>query len=171
MENETDLVECVQATADVVSEEKQQVNGEELDSNYLDRGEFSSEIYKVEVKNLPKNFAFGQLRKLLVSLNLKFVKIKSPGNCTYAYVTFVSEEAREEGLKILNSAKFKGRQLEATVNFFDYYCCLFLLCLIKKKTACKSVTGSVAQTKETRVGTGKCQQNNKIRAQGDSSGR
>ena len=113
MENETEL----KATSDDAgTEAKQQLNGEEtLDSNYLDRGEFSSEIYKVEVKNLPKNFAFGQLRKLLASLNLKFVKIKSPGNCTHAYVTFVSEEAREEGLKILNTAKFKGRQLEATV--------------------------------------------------------
>lgn len=33
-----------------------------VDSNpdsYLNRGEFSSEIFKIELKNLPKNFGFG----------------------------------------------------------------------------------------------------------------
>ncbi len=88
------------------------------DAYYLDRGEFSSEIFKLEVKNLPKNFGFGQLRKFLTNLNLKYVKLKSPGSCTHAFVTFISEEAREEARKVLNETKFKGRQLEATVSNF-----------------------------------------------------
>ena len=56
-----------------------------------------------------------QLRKFFNQLNLKFVKLKAPGNGPYAYVTFVNEEARAEAFKILNETKYKGKQLEATV--------------------------------------------------------
>jgi RNA recognition motif-containing protein len=48
------------------------------------------------------------------------VKIKSPGNGTFAFITFVNEEAKLEAQKILNTSKFKGKQLEAVVSVFLY---------------------------------------------------
>jgi tRNA (uracil-5-)-methyltransferase len=90
---------------------------QEEPSNSSDNREFSSEIYKLEIKNLPKQFGFGQFRKFLSSLNLKYVKVKSPANATHAFVTFINEVAREEALKVLNNSKFKGKQLEAIVFF------------------------------------------------------
>lgn len=100
------------------------------------KGEYSSELYKLEVKNLPKSFGFAvrytqvngkhgtfkclktigkDFKKFLTSLSLKFVKIKSPNGSGFAFVTFVDEQAKLEAQKILNESKFKGRQLEAVV--------------------------------------------------------
>jgi hypothetical protein len=62
------------------------------------------------------------LRKFFNQLNLKFVKLKAPGNGPYAFVTFVNENARAEAFKILNETKYKGKKLEATV-----FCLIFLL--------------------------------------------
>ena len=56
-----------------------------------------------------------QLRKLLRSLELKFVKINSPGRCTYAFITFVDENAKQDAMKILNGFKYKGHALTAIV--------------------------------------------------------
>ena len=79
--------------------------------------EFTSEIYKVEVKNLPKNAGFGAIKKFIASLDLKVCKVKSPpGNNTFAFVTFSSEEERQKALKVLNEATFKGRKISACVS-------------------------------------------------------
>jgi RNA recognition motif-containing protein len=75
----------------------------------------SSEFFKLEVKNLPNNFGISDFKKFLQRLNLKYVKIKSPNNGKFAFVTFVDQEAREEARKALNGAKYKGRDLEAIV--------------------------------------------------------
>ena len=79
--------------------------------------EFTSEIFKIEVKNLPKSVGFGGIKKFLLNLKLKLVKIKSPGNCTFCFVTFANEEDRQEALKIVNEAVFKGKKLSACVRF------------------------------------------------------
>ena len=55
------------------------------------------------------------MRKFLNSLKLNFVKLKAPNPSSYAFVTFVSEEARNEGMKIINNTKYKGKDLEAVV--------------------------------------------------------
>ncbi|CAF0862793.1 unnamed protein product [Brachionus calyciflorus] len=81
--------------------------------DYLNQPEYTSEIYKLEVKNLPNSFGHGVFKKFLTSLNLKFVKIKLPTNGTFAFVTFKNEDARQEAFKILNDTKYKGKQLEA----------------------------------------------------------
>lgn len=78
--------------------------------------EFTSEIFKVEIKNLPKNIGFGALKKFVASLDLNVIKVKSPGNCTYAFVTFSCEEQRQNALKVLNGATLKGRTLTACVS-------------------------------------------------------
>lgn len=80
------------------------------------KSEFTSEIFKIEVKNLPKSVGFGGIKKFLLGLKLKLVKIKSPGNCTFCFVTFACEEDRQEALKIVNEAVFKGKKLSACVS-------------------------------------------------------
>jgi tRNA (uracil-5-)-methyltransferase len=97
-----------------ISDDKEEIANLPPDS-YLKRDEFSSERYKIELKNLPKNFGFSQLRKMLRSLDLKFVKINSPGRCTYAFITFIDENAKQEAMKILNGYKYKGHELTAIV--------------------------------------------------------
>lgn len=91
-------------------EKKEQVQHSD---SYLQRDDFSSERFKLEVRNLPKYFGYGEIRKFFKSLNLQYVKINSPTKRNFAFVTFVSEEAKQEAFKILNQAKFKGKQLEA----------------------------------------------------------
>lgn len=81
--------------------------------SYLKRDEYSSERFKIEIKNLPKFFGFAQLKKYLTSLKLNFVKISSPKKSSYAFVTFPNEEAKQEAIEILNKSTFKGHQLSA----------------------------------------------------------
>jgi hypothetical protein len=55
-----EVVEKTEVTAD----ENKQTTDEKpsevaTDQAYLNRGEYSSELYKLEIKNLPKNFGFG----------------------------------------------------------------------------------------------------------------
>ena len=95
---------------DNIAEDKGDVDNLPPDS-YLKRDEFSSERYKIELKN----FGFSHLRKMLRSLDLKFVKINSPGRCTYAFITFTDENAKQEAMKILNGYKYKGHELTASM--------------------------------------------------------
>ena len=53
---------------------------------------------------------------MLRSLDLKFVKVNSPGRCTYAFITFVDDSAKQDAMKILNGYKYKGHQLTAIVS-------------------------------------------------------
>lgn len=82
---------------------------------YLDRGEFSSENFKIEVKNLPKFYGISEFKKLLNSkLKLNSNKIKTPKrNSPYAFVCFRNEEDRDKAIKILSEFKWKGKQLQA----------------------------------------------------------
>ncbi len=89
----------------------------EADLQPVAPAEYTSEIFKVEIKNLPRNFGFGALKKFIASLDLKVVKVKSPGQgSTFAFVTFTCEEERQKALRILNEATLKGRKLYACVS-------------------------------------------------------
>ena len=149
IENKADeaVSESLEKSDDREEEEQTTVEVPELD--VTSTAQSSSEHFKLEIRNLPKNFAFGvrylrtvfvhaeirspivdllvcvfvvllfilkQLRKFLTQLNLKFVKLKSPGNSSFAFVTFVNEEARVHAKSALNGVKYKGKQLEAIVS-------------------------------------------------------
>ncbi|XP_076354262.1 tRNA (uracil-5-)-methyltransferase homolog A isoform X6 [Tachypleus tridentatus] len=75
---------------------------------------FTSEVYKIEVGNLPQFVHYGQLKKeLTAKLKLKPHKIKILGNnVKFAFVTFRCEEDREEALKKLQGHRFKKRELK-----------------------------------------------------------
>ncbi|EDV52320.1 tRNA (uracil-5-)-methyltransferase homolog A [Drosophila erecta] len=82
---------------------------------YLERNEFTSEIFKVEVKNMGY-FGIGEFKKLLRN-TLKFdvTKIKAPTRKEFAFVCFRSQEDQQRALEILNGYKWKGKVLKAHV--------------------------------------------------------
>ncbi|XP_068150109.1 tRNA (uracil-5-)-methyltransferase homolog A [Drosophila tropicalis] len=80
---------------------------------YLDRNEFTSEIYKIEVKNMGY-FGIGEFKKLLKNtLKLDMTKIKSPTRKEFAFVCFRTKADQERALDTLNGYKWKGRILKA----------------------------------------------------------
>ncbi|XP_054734993.1 tRNA (uracil-5-)-methyltransferase homolog A isoform X1 [Anastrepha obliqua] len=82
--------------------------------NYLKRNEFTSEIYKIEVRNLGY-FGIGEFKKLLKSkLNLNMTKIKSPLRKEFAFVCFRSQEDQQRAIETLNGYKWKGKVLQAS---------------------------------------------------------
>ncbi|SPP76543.1 tRNA (uracil-5-)-methyltransferase homolog A [Drosophila guanche] len=97
----------VAAFADVPEEKA----GEEY--AYLERNEFTSEIYKIEVKNMGY-FGIGEFKKLLKNtLKLDMTKIKSPTRKEFAFVCFRTQEDQQRALETLNGYKWKGRVLKA----------------------------------------------------------
>lgn len=84
-----------------------------------ERQDFTSEIFKVEIKNVPK-FGFGELKKFLKKkLNLNPVKIKAIPNKriegNHAFICFRSEEERTEAMTKLDGYVWKGKTLKASV--------------------------------------------------------
>ncbi|XP_012940454.1 tRNA (uracil-5-)-methyltransferase homolog A [Aplysia californica] len=83
--------------------------------SYTQGEEFTSEIYKIQIHNLPK-FGFSQLKKRLKStLGLNPHKIKSPNKQFVTYVCFRNESDRSEALAKINGHVWKGKTLEAKI--------------------------------------------------------
>ncbi|XP_023288732.1 tRNA (uracil-5-)-methyltransferase homolog A [Orussus abietinus] len=82
---------------------------------YLDRTDFSSEKYKIEVRGLPKHYGFGEFRKLLNDkLELQSSKVKPPKKGSeWLYVCFRSAECRDKAISVINGLSWKGSKLTA----------------------------------------------------------
>ncbi|XP_068767662.1 tRNA (uracil-5-)-methyltransferase homolog A isoform X1 [Struthio camelus] len=78
---------------------------------YIKGDLFTSEIYKVEIQNLPKYIGFNDVKKFLAKYGLNPHKIKLFGKQTFAFVTFKSEEERDKAMKVLHGALWKSRHL------------------------------------------------------------
>ncbi|NXG52845.1 TRM2A methyltransferase, partial [Psilopogon haemacephalus] len=78
---------------------------------YIKGDLFTSEIYKVEIQNLPKYIGFNDVKKFLAKYGLSPHKIKLLGKQTFAFVTFKSEEERDKAVKVVHGALWKGRRL------------------------------------------------------------
>ncbi|XP_023199270.1 tRNA (uracil-5-)-methyltransferase homolog A isoform X2 [Xiphophorus maculatus] len=72
---------------------------------------FTSEIYKVEIRNLPKFVGFNDLKKFLAKHGLNPHKIKLFGKQTFAFVTFKNEEERDKAMKMVHGMQWKGQVL------------------------------------------------------------
>ncbi|XP_013119287.2 tRNA (uracil-5-)-methyltransferase homolog A [Stomoxys calcitrans] len=109
--------EAAVESKDVENSEKIE-NPEELkdaEFEYLQRNEFTSEIYKIEVRNLGY-FGIGEFKKLLKNkLKLDMSKIKSPLRKEFAFVCFRSQADQEKALTLLNGYKWKGKVLQAQI--------------------------------------------------------
>lgn len=78
---------------------------------YIKGDLFTSEIYKVEIQNLPKYIGFNDVKKFLAKYGLSPHKIKLFGKQTFAFVTFKSEEERDKAMRVLHGALWKSRHL------------------------------------------------------------
>ncbi|NXT55312.1 TRM2A methyltransferase, partial [Pluvianellus socialis] len=78
---------------------------------YIKGDLFTSEIYKVEIQNLPKYIGFNDVKKFLAKYGLNPHKIKLFGKQTFAFVTFKSEEERDKAMKVLHGVLWKSRHL------------------------------------------------------------
>lgn len=65
---------------------------------YLRNPGFSSEIFKIEVRNLPKYYGFGEIKKLINStLGLECNKIKIPRkNSSFGFICMKNDEGEDE---------------------------------------------------------------------------
>ncbi|CAH2048726.1 unnamed protein product, partial [Iphiclides podalirius] len=82
---------------------------------YLDRGGFSSEKFKIELRGLPKYYGIAELKKLMnQKLGLNTSKIKRPKNGSFwLYACFQNEEDRVKAIAALNGFSWKGKTLIA----------------------------------------------------------
>lgn len=78
---------------------------------YIKEDLFTSEIFKVEIQNLPKYIGFNDLKKFLAKHGLNPHKIKLFGKQTFAFVTFKNEEERDKAMKMVHGMQWKGRVL------------------------------------------------------------
>ncbi|KAL4636058.1 hypothetical protein GN956_G13214 [Arapaima gigas] len=78
---------------------------------YIKGDLFTSEIFKVEIQNLPKFIGFNDLKKFLNKHGLNPHKIKLFGKQTFAFVTFKSQEERDKAMKAVHGMMWKGRVL------------------------------------------------------------
>ncbi|XP_023668143.1 tRNA (uracil-5-)-methyltransferase homolog A [Paramormyrops kingsleyae] len=78
---------------------------------YIKGDLFTSEIFKVEIQNLPKFIGFNDLKKFLNKHRLNPHKIKLFGKQTFAFVTFKSQEERDRAMKAVHGMLWKGRVL------------------------------------------------------------
>lgn len=84
---------------------------------YINQG-FTSEIFKIEIKNLPKHYGASNLKKILndvLKLKPSKIKIVKPG-CHYAFACFRNEEDRQEAITKINGHEWKGKKLQAIVS-------------------------------------------------------
>jgi len=76
--------------------------------------DFTSEIFKIEIGNMPKFYGIGQMKKLLnKKLKLNTCKLKPIGK-SFMFVNFRNEEDRQKALTVLDGYPFKGNKLKAT---------------------------------------------------------
>ncbi|XP_053136325.1 tRNA (uracil-5-)-methyltransferase homolog A isoform X2 [Hemicordylus capensis] len=111
------LVEAERGAEGVVEEDAGEGNATENTANtsnmyrYIKDDLFTSEIYKVEIQNLPKYIGFNEVKKFLAKYGLSPHKIKLLGKQTFAFVTFKSEEERDKAMKVLHGVRWKNRNL------------------------------------------------------------
>uniref|UniRef100_T2M9Y8 tRNA (uracil(54)-C(5))-methyltransferase n=1 Tax=Hydra vulgaris TaxID=6087 RepID=T2M9Y8_HYDVU len=80
--------------------------------HYLKSGEYTSEIFKVVVHNIPDKISFGRFRETVIKV-LGFAphKTKYHKNQDYAFLALKNEEERQVALEKLNNFKWKNKVL------------------------------------------------------------
>uniref|UniRef100_A0ABM5F1P9 tRNA (uracil(54)-C(5))-methyltransferase n=1 Tax=Pogona vitticeps TaxID=103695 RepID=A0ABM5F1P9_9SAUR len=78
---------------------------------YIKNDLFTSEIFKVAIRNLPKYVSCNEVKKFIAKYGLNPHKIKLLGKQTFAFVTFKSEEERDKAMKVLHGVRWKSQNL------------------------------------------------------------
>uniref|UniRef100_A0A8D3CP45 tRNA (uracil(54)-C(5))-methyltransferase n=1 Tax=Scophthalmus maximus TaxID=52904 RepID=A0A8D3CP45_SCOMX len=102
--------------ADAPPSKEEKPDGSEAASDpsmyrYIKEDLFTSEIYKVEIRNLPKFVGFNDLKKFLAKQGLNPHKIKLFGKHLFAFVTFKNGEERDKAMKMVHGMQWKGQVL------------------------------------------------------------
>ncbi|MEJ1283388.1 TRM2 tRNA methyltransferase 2A [Cricetulus griseus] len=79
--------------------------------SYIRDDLFTSEIFKLELQNVPRHASFSDVRRFLGRFGLQSHKIKLFGQPPCAFVTFRSAAERDKALRVLHGALWKGRPL------------------------------------------------------------
>ncbi|XP_026887037.2 tRNA (uracil-5-)-methyltransferase homolog A [Electrophorus electricus] len=106
--------EVPEAKTQVAQRDKESKTDEDGSSSvyrYIKEDLFTSEIFKVEIQNLPKYTGFNDLKKFLNKQGLNPHKIKLIGKQTFAFVTFKNQEERDKALKRVHGMQWKGKLL------------------------------------------------------------
>ncbi|CAH8557608.1 unnamed protein product [Heterobilharzia americana] len=77
---------------------------------YLKRDAFTSEAFKIQVKNILRHAGFAQMKKLLQSLNVNFRKLKLIRG-SLAFLSFESAADRDSAISVLDGYNWKGSKL------------------------------------------------------------
>lgn len=84
--------------ADEVGEKSKEIfkKFEKEEFAYLNNSGFSSEAFKIEIKNLPKYYGYGELKKMInVTCKLDCNKIKIPRkNSPFGFLCFRNDEGK-----------------------------------------------------------------------------
>ncbi|WAR03771.1 TRM2A-like protein [Mya arenaria] len=99
------------STADV-QEAVQEVCGQD-EYMYTKREDFTSELFKLSITNLPRKFGFKEFKKKLSKLDVTPVKLKIWKDV--CFVTFRNEEEKGIALEKINGLQWRGNQLIAMV--------------------------------------------------------
>lgn len=97
--------------SDAKAEDDSEATSDPSMYRYIKEDLFTSEIYKVEIRNLPKFIGFNDLKKFLAKHSLNPHKIKLFGKQTFAFVTFKNEEERDKAMKMVHGMQWKGQVL------------------------------------------------------------
>ncbi|XP_008695814.1 tRNA (uracil-5-)-methyltransferase homolog A isoform X2 [Ursus maritimus] len=79
--------------------------------SYIREDLFTSEIFKLELQNVPRHASFSDVRRFLGRFGLQPHKTKLFGQPPCAFVTFRSAAERDKALRVLHGALWKGRPL------------------------------------------------------------
>ncbi|XP_073696411.1 tRNA (uracil-5-)-methyltransferase homolog A [Garra rufa] len=78
---------------------------------YIKGDLFTSEIFKVEIQNLPKYIGFNDLKKFLNKHGINPHKIKLFSKQKFAFVTFKNQEERDKAMKAVHGMQWKSNVL------------------------------------------------------------
>lgn len=78
---------------------------------YIKGDLFTSEIFKVEIQNLPKYIGFNDLKKFLNKHGINPHKIKLLNKQMFAFVTFKNQEERDKAMKLVHGMQWKNKVL------------------------------------------------------------
>ncbi|KAL2092207.1 hypothetical protein ACEWY4_012005 [Coilia grayii] len=108
----------VQEVIDQAEESKEDPLGKDVTEDpdsyvypYVKEDLFTSEIFKVEIQNLPKFIGFNDLKKFLTKHGVNPHKVKLFGKQPFAFVTFKNQEERDKAMKVVHGVQWKGRVL------------------------------------------------------------
>ncbi|TRY68241.1 hypothetical protein TCAL_07467 [Tigriopus californicus] len=80
------------------------------------RSEFSSEMFKIHLSNIPAGMHIGQIKKMLKKWDIDYHKLKPTGaKNKYMYINFANDEDRNKAIDKLDGLEYRGRVLKAQI--------------------------------------------------------